>query len=301
MIKNVTVTNKYNESLVITLNDVEPESGLFITDISGLGPVKASVNFASLSSQDGSKFNSARVPERNVVLTLRHISTNAEASRLLTYKYFPVKQKINFKVETENRKLEIDGYVESNEQNIFSKETTSVISILCEDPYFRSYGLDGETKVDFSNTEPLFEFPLDIPTEGIEMGAISELVEKNIIYSGDADTGLIMYIDFYDKVTNLIVYNRTSRETMSIDTEKIKTISGEYLQQGDRIVINTIKGQKSMVLIREGITTNIINCLGLNTNWFTLTKGDNVFTYTADEGIYDMHFSVKYRRLYEGV
>lgn len=144
MIKNIRITNRYGEVLKINLDDVEPVSGLFVTEIKGLGPVKASINMTDIATQDGAKYNSARAEKRNIVLGLRYLTNDVEQARHLTYKYFPLKEPITFYVETGTRQAEIVGYVESNEPNIFSQESDAQISILCDEPYFKDvsdYGI----------------------------------------------------------------------------------------------------------------------------------------------------------------
>ena len=56
-----------------------------------------------------------------------------------------------------------------------------------------------------------------------------------------------------------------------------------------------------MTLVREGKTYNILNCLSKDSDWFQLTKGDNLFAYTADEGANNLQFTIENRIVYEGV
>ena len=88
---------------------------------------------------------------------------------------------------------------------------------------------------------------------------------------------------------------------MKIDTNKIKNITGKGLVASDDIIINTTKGNKSITLLREGVSYNILNCLGKNPDWFTLTKGDNIFAFTAETGITNLQFIVENKIVYEGV
>ena len=53
MIKNVKVTNEFGESITITLADTQPRTGLFITEIEGLGPPKADVIMKSIAILTG--------------------------------------------------------------------------------------------------------------------------------------------------------------------------------------------------------------------------------------------------------
>ena len=98
MIKKVIVTNYLGESIELELGAPE-KSGLFIRNIDGLGPGKASINTTDIASDDGSIFNSARSEQRNIVLTLGCLQVNGvtdsiETARQLTYKYFPKKKQL---------------------------------------------------------------------------------------------------------------------------------------------------------------------------------------------------------------
>ena len=70
---------------------------------------------------------------------------------------------------------------------------------------------------------------------------------------------------------------------------------------GDRIELSTIKGSKYVTLIRDGQDINILNCLGKKTQWFELTKGDNVFAFLADDGMANLEFKLTNPILYMGV
>ena len=136
MIKKIKVTNYLGEQLLLDLKNPQ-SSGMFISNIEGLGPVKSEVNIAEASTTDGGQFSSARLNVRNIVITLGFLlAPTVEEVRIKSYKYFPVKKKIKLLFETDTRTLEIMGYVESNEPVIFAKQQTAQISILCPDPYF---------------------------------------------------------------------------------------------------------------------------------------------------------------------
>lgn len=162
MIQEVTITNYLNQVLKLRLDQPEPEHGMIITSIEGLGPANANVNTTEIASGDGSIFNSSRLQERNIVMNLRFMfAPDIETVRLLTYKYFPIKRPLIFKIETDNRLCETLGYVESNEPNIFSEVEDTEISIICPDPYF--YSISNNLTV-FSGVRPLFEFPFENDT-----------------------------------------------------------------------------------------------------------------------------------------
>lgn len=292
MIKSITVTNHLGDSIKLEL--AKPElSGFAITSISGIGPGKANVNMTELSTIDGGLYNSARVPVRNIVISLRYLWKNSiEEARHLSYKYFPLKKKVKLSFETDLRTADVEGYVESNEPNIFSNEENTDISIICPDPYFYSSKIN--TTV-FSGIEPMFEFPFSnesVVLPLLEMGVIQNYKEKVVIYDGDAETGVIITIHARDEASNIAIYNIGTRETMRINIEVVA---------GDAITINTNPRSKSITLQRDGVTTNILNNMTRDSDWFKLTKGDNVFTYTAETGANNLNFTIENRILYEGV
>lgn len=304
MIKSVTITNYLNESLKLEM--LRPEkSGLFIKSITGLGPCKATINAKELATMDGAMFNSARVSSRNIVIKLGFMfNPTVEDMRLITYKYFPIKQKLKFTIETDRRIAEAYGYVESNEPDIFSKDSSTQISIICPDPYFYSAGKDGNNVTVFSGVEPAFQFPFSnesLADPQLIFGNIMYSTEQTVFYTGDAEVGVKITIHAIGPVGTITIYNTGTREVMKIESEKLNAITGSSLIAGDDIIISTVKGDKYIKLIREGKEYNILNVLDRNSDWFTLTKGDNIFAYVATEGTTNLQFKIENRTLYEGV
>jgi len=304
MIKAITTTNYLGESIKMELRFPE-KSGFVIQSITGLGPSKANINSTELSTADGSLYNSARVTSRNIVLSLQLLDNpSIESTRQKSYKYFPIKKRVRLLIETDNRTCETYGYVEANEPNIFSNFETTQISILCPDPYFYSTGDDGNTVTVFSGIEPVFKFPFgnESLTENlIEMGVVITNQEQTIYYQGDSEIGVVIYIHAMGNVTNLTIYNSGTREVMKIDTTRLVLLTGFGIIAGDDILISTVRGNKFIQLLRNGIYINILNCLDKDANWFQLTKGDNVFSFTAATGITSLQFRIENQTVYEGV
>lgn len=307
MIYSIVVTNYLGDRIKLELGKPDV-SGFLIKSITGLGPAKANVNTTEVSTNDGSLFNSARLSQRNIVLDMVFINTvygeSIEDLRQKSYKYFPLKKSVELTIETDNRYVKTTGYVESNEPNIFSSQEGTQISIICPDPYFYSAGEDGNNVTNFYSIDPMFEFPfsnesLDEPL--LVFGEFQIKTEGVITYHGDSEIGVMIYIHAIGPATNINIYNTETREVMRINTEKISSLTGKGIVASDDIVINTAKGEKSITLIREGVSYNILNCLDKNTDWFTLAKGDNIFAFTADSGVTNLQFRVENKVIYEGV
>lgn len=303
MIREITVTNYLGESLNMIL--ARPElSGFAVMDMDQIGPDESDINIKEVATYDGGKFNSARLKSREVTLKLRFVGDDIETIRQKSYKYFPVKQLVKLTFHSDNRDSYLCGYVEENDPTIFASKKSQAgctIQIVCPDPYF--YSVDEMITV-FSGVVPLFEFPFDNndPIEPIiEMGNIVTKQYETVYYEGDMDTGVVVKIHTLGTVGDLTIYNVSKRQTMSISQARLEELTGSGLVARDTIIISTIRGEKTIKLLRNGVETNILNCLGKSIDWFTISKGDNIFAYVASEGASNVQFEVTSRIIYEGV
>ena len=317
MIKTVRVINYLGEQLDLELADPY-KSGLYVQSITGIGAGKATINVVNLASDDGGLFNSARAETRNIVLTLGMlqvpgVTNSIEESRQKTYRYFQKKKWLTLVFITDIRTLYIEGYVESNEPNIFSDKETTQISIICPDPNFYKYGSSDHKT--FGGIDDLFEFPysnegMPFPEDTNELnvggnvtifGTYSKNQDHVIEYKGEVETGLTIYFKLSGSVTGLVVYNSETGEQIQINDTAISSITGGALQNHDEITICTIKGKKSATLTRSGLSYNIINALGRYPDWFQLYKGPNKFAFNATTGYDKVEVIFYYSPAYEGV
>lgn len=476
MFKKVTITNYRGESVEYLIEgvNVADNNGLLITDIDGLGPVKANINMTKLATADGGIYNSARLGTRNIVIKAKFTNaTSIEDARLSSYKFFPIKKKVTFKIETDNRTAITEGYVESNTPNPFSEESDVQISIICESAFF--YG-PTEDVTTFAGVDPLFEFQFennvelvrkeiwkkgkiggslfnscnglmqrsldgydleivdgdgrtvpccawvvtneaysnpvyvklydnqgtydilfavfdssltgddrvwfltihteqkfqalmtfleenysdayyangpkaalhqclvddgwegeimdytgglfevyedtpfrmdgftidlkymaDVPTKEtakqIEFGEVVLKKFANVYYSGDSQVGCTIELHTIGNVTkDITIYNLYTRERMELNMERLSAIIGDTLILGDTITICTVEGKKSITFTRNAETTNILNALEKDVDWLTLSKGNNVIGFIADEDEQShIKLKVSSQVAYEGV
>jgi len=301
MIESITITNHMDESLTLELRN-PASSGLLIQEINGLGPSKANINTTDFANSDGALCNSSRVASRNITMKLILLySPTIEDARLKTYKYFPVNKRIKIQIKTDNREVYTYGYVETNEPDIFSSRETVDISIICPEAHL--YSVD-ETKTVFSGILSTFEFPFanDSLSESLlELGVVNVNTQKNIVYDGDIDVGIGIYLKANGIISDLTIYNNLTSESLVIDSAKLAVLTGSGLVAGDEVNISTIRGSKSIYLTRDSVTTNILACLDKDVDWFELTRGDNVFVFYAVTGLDLLQIELTNKTLYEGV
>ena len=243
----------------------------------------------------------AKRPERNIVIEIYYLfKDTVEEARQISYLYFPLKKKITLEFETELRKVKIEGYVESNDPNIFNKKVKSQISIICPEPYF--YALQDQTTY-FTSVIPEFEFPFE--NEGhdpdIEFGQLVFDKIQNIYYEGNAETGINIKMHALSSASDIKIYKINDRGEIDLDSEIIKAITGDYVISGDDIEICTIKGQKKATLLRNGITYNILNAINRDADWFVLNYGDNAFAYDFEGDASALQLEIYNKVLFEGI
>lgn len=306
MIKSVTVTNPNGESLVMGIGDPD-QSGLLISNITGIGPDECNINMTEYGAIDGARYNSSRRSSRNVVIDMIFKGNPLiEDSRMLTYKYFPLKHLVTLTFVTDNHRTHISGYVESNEPNIFDQQEGTSISIICPDPYFRK-----EPRIEkrvFTDSYPMFEFPFSNESLNEPLIVFSEWhnrEECRIDYEGNSETGFIMAFYPFKSFTNIRLTNGTSGETLTIYGDRIEKIIGGKITNGDWIVLSTIDGEKALTYYKSsGTVYNVLNGIDFpNSDWVKLHPGINTLfcSFSPASILDDSVIYIEYDPLLEGI
>lgn len=257
-----------NQGNIITLTGNESEYQ--VISIKGLNPPSAHLNSSNVSGMDGAMYNSSRLNTRNIVILLK-INGDIEYNRQNLYTFCPTKEKVRFYFSNNNRDVYVDGYVDSVECDLFTNDERMQISIICPQPYFLDMS---DTKVDGSSISAFFTFPFSI-----DLGSpipFSEIVlnnETNLYNDSVNEIGMAIGIDIEANVNTILIRNTRTGETFTLS---YAFHSGDYVQ------ITTVKGQKSIILTRNGINTNIFAAMQIGSVFFQLAAGDNFFSYVVD-------------------
>ena len=264
---------------------------LEILSITGLNPPSAQINTTNIAGLDGAKFNSSKLDTRNIVIMLK-INGDVESNRLNLYRFFRTKEPCTFYYKTVNRDVSINGYCENVECDLFSNAEIMQVSIICPYPYFKA--LD-EILVDISNQMAAFTFPFSINIdEPIVFSLYIDNKITDVINNSESETGVIIEIDVLDSVSEIEIRNTDTGDDITLDYTFLA---------GDRIMINTNKGQKSITLTRDGLTSNLFSALKQGSVFFQLAVGDNHFGYLVDSGAHDedVSITITYSSIYRGV
>ena len=263
-------------------------SNYHITGVQGLTPPQTAVNTATAGTIDGTFFNSARVEQRNLVITIVP-NGDIEANRQLLYKMFPRKTKCTIYFQNKYRNVKIDGYVETLESDLFTMREQVQISIICPRPYFQDLiALYSE----LSKIVAMFQFPFSVVTP-IPFSEISDIPISTINNIGDAVCGTKIDIDIRDTVTGLKIINTTNQTYFELNYT---------FAANDHVVINTNSGQMSVTLQRSGTITNLLNYVTQGSTWLKIMPGENLFTLTLTSGTADnVNINFTTALLYGGV
>lgn len=256
--------------------------------IEGLTPPQATINASVNTTTDGSNINSVRLGNRNIVIYTT-IEGDVEANRINLYKYFPVKKTVKLYFSNGVRNIYIEGTVELIECNLFTTKQVAQISIICPKPYFKDVN---DLITVFGDVIKMFEFPFKIPKDGVEISTISTNQRRKIVNTGDVETGVLIKLFATGTVVNPVIYDTLNRTQLKLNFTMLPS---------DSIVINTNIGEKSIELIRDGVTSNAMGYMAQDSTWFILEAGDNIFTYDADSGNSNLQLTFTTSILYSGV
>lgn len=267
------------------------ETNFQVTNVEGLNPPNATINTSDFANGDGSAFNSSKIHNREIVITV-YINGDVQTNRLTLYQYFRNKNWCKIYYTDDQRDVYIEGYVQDFEAPIFTQKQVAQISILCPDPYFK----DIETIVQsISKALKKFTFPFSINIG--EPIAFSEIeLEKitNVINESESETGLIVNVTFMGRVDKLEIRNIDNGQNFIIDYN---------FMANDKLVINCNRGSKSVILTRDAVEYNLIPYVRSGSTFFQLGIGDNNFSFLADDGTSDMSVDIQfnYYKVYLGV
>ncbi len=119
------------------------QSPIQIRDISGLEPVKAEITTVP-SNLDGELLQHVKLGKRNIVfkfgLNPNWVNQTMTSLRRMLYKILTPKSFHKFQFGSDDMEpVEIGGYIESIEPNMFSQDPEIHVSVICINPYFVSY------------------------------------------------------------------------------------------------------------------------------------------------------------------
>lgn len=257
-----------------------------LVNADGLTGVSADISASTTPSMDGDRVNNVQAQPRGIVLDLliKDTATVEDAKRFVLQTIKP-KQRGRLRMIQADRSIEIVGIVETIEMPRFSQSVMMQVSLYCSQPFWT----DIESMIVLiSRVLDLHYFPLDtgglaFPAAGIPFGEYDLNMTRTYTNDGDADCGMIITIIALGNVQNPTIYKSDGSYIGVIDT----------MSAGDEIVINTVRGEKSIT--KNG--ANILNKIKSGSTFLQLDTGDNELTIDSDgdtEG--NVYFLLSFKR-----
>lgn len=243
----------------------------YFARLEGVGPPPATINRNKIATAPGTRYNSSTVGERPLTLEVS-LLRDAGRARVNLYRWIASGEYIKVHYKTDELDVWAEGYVETPEVDPWVQEQKVLSSILCPYPYWRDHG---ETYTDATNVDALFEFPFAIDSAGVEMSTLDIAAATEITNGGQVATGARFEIKATARCLQPRIYNIETGEWMGFYVD---------LFAGERLVIDTNRGRKSVTHIVDGVAKNYINTIMPGSTWLQLGVGKNAFSYTTDEG-----------------
>lgn len=232
----------------LKVRDAQPTDSIIIEKIEGLNPPDIDL-FLGDYARDGGFYSGRRVAKRNIVLSLvinpnyKNNETVSGLREMLVRAFVDPTVRGNdvtliLKDDVKPDRF-ITGYTEKFGDDIFSEDTAPQISMLCPNPYILDVA---ETIIPASGPRVPFQ------------------------YFGSAETGAEL---------DLIFTTNSSDLWISLNDDSFMALNYAFLS-GDQLHINTIRGERSIKLVRGSTTTDILYSLSNTSEWLELHKADSV-------------------------
>lgn len=282
---DLTLENAAGDQLTFAMG-----SPFTIVDIQGLNPPTATINTSQVALMDGAKFNNSKLNMRTINVAFA-IEYNAAANRIEVFKVLKSKQYVKMLYVSDVRDVFIEGYIESIDITYFDMKQIVTCSIICPSPYLKAAQ---EVVDELSNIINSFHFPFASPAEGtLVFGYISNDLGITIENDGDCECGMIIELYANAAVSNPKIFNYITQDYIGLTYD---------MQPHDLITIDTRQGQKTAMLLRNGVQSNVFNAVMKNSTWLQLPANGGTFVYEVGTGsLADLTVTFKHYNLFEGV
>ena len=287
-------------SFISARGDVLPlvNNALFdLANVDGMTNANTSLSSVVVGGIDGDLVNSIQAQPRSIIFDFMvREGVEVEQAKREILNVVKLKQKCSLLWTQKDTVRIIQAVVEAVDMPRFSDQVTMQISLHCEQPFWED--ITGKVQ-DVSEAKPLHYFTevegqmLFFPFDGIPLGEYDVGRSKLINNTGDVDVGLEIEIIAYKTVTNPIIYDQDGNFFgIGYGTGNKKVV----MQPGDRIVVSTVKGNKT---VKKNGTQSLFGFIKPQSTWLQLEAGTNIFAINSDDqDLENMSFSLSFKQRY---
>jgi hypothetical protein len=236
-----------------------------IFSITGLEPVRADIASTALASGRGEHYQGSTVGKRNIVMTLGFnpdwVEQTMATLRQKLYGYFMPESWCKLRFFSDHMPtVDIEGYVESIDPNIFSADPEVQISVLCHKP-------------DFIEVDAI-----------IYNGVVDDgTLELEFDYQGTIDTGFELRVD--RSVANPSYTGSLAIANMAPTEAQIMELAGITVDTERYLKVTTVPNGKRIQSVShtDGTAVNLLSKMSDDSVWPILKPGKNYFSVGAEE------------------
>lgn len=260
----------------------DPSSGIYIQDIEGLGPVKATLVSSSFAGEDGEQYHSMRREARDVKLTLGlepdYVTSTVRALRARLYNYFMSGMPVNLRFYDTDGAIQltvgIDGRVESCDPAVFTQEPAMEVGIRCFKPDF-----------------------LELVDKTVNGTTTATSTDTTVSYTGTVETGIVFTMTATKAIANFTVYHTPP------DGIVRSFYYNDPLAVGDKLEISTVPGSKYVRKTASGQNsyTSLLRGMSPSSNWIEFQPGPNKVRVSVPAGADGVAWTMKYTNRHGGL
>lgn len=132
----------------------------------------------------------------------------------------------------------------------------------------------------------------ELSKTGIIMGLREPSLIVNALNTGNVESGMIIEFKALGTLTNPSILNVETQEFFKVNKSMVA---------GEVITVNTNIGAKKVIDNLNGVETNILNLIDLDSTFLQLRVGDNLLRYDADTNLDNLEVNIYYNPFYLGV
>lgn len=260
-----------------------------LTGADGFTSTASSIAAVTVPAVDGDMITNIQAQPRSVVLYLRlKQSAGIDAAKKYILQYVKPKLTGTLQLTQDNgQNIQLQGVVEAIELPRFQQGCTMQITMHCSQPFWEDvdFVVQQISQIIDLHYFPIPEGGLAFPTAGVPFGAYDNDLTRDFENAGDVETGMLITMVALGTVTNPQIYNTATGEFIGIN---------DTLQGNDEVIINTIKGQKTIT--KNGV--NIIDKIMPRSTFLQIGIGTNEFSIYADSGVDKIYFTLTFKQKY---
>lgn len=280
-------TNERGQS--VTLGNSAP---FVVTKVDGLGSPQNEIHSQKSPYQDGVTVVGSALAERALAIEGAIVGSDKDIHRRKLLQAFNPKLSGTLRYESEQISREIACVPElapSFPGEHRKSYQVFLINLICPNPFWRDISAN---KAEIAIWRGAFEFPLELVSEGIEVGFREPSLIVNVYNYGDVPCGMKIQLKALATVENPSLFNVNTREYFKIN---------RIMEAGETITVTTHFQNKKVELNKNGVTSNAFNWIDLGSAFLQLDVGDNLLGYDADEGLANLEVSIWHTPQYLGV